>query len=341
MFAQFEKYEFHLKEIAIAFLGGMNSAESALDHFVDKDSQGVCSSDSFQGARDILKRVTRLMRFLACLFITTDTDRQRLEHLGLDELNPAEDVVWLVGFFVSNAEPKKQSALERSFSEIISKSPEWTQLCDETMRTAVSAVKLRPERNRAVDTMKKLLSDELELTTERLEEINSVASKVIEGMRRPDSKELCILVAKLLGQQTNLLLQGKVNGDKVTSRWVMALLNGLKSLKSVAGASDMANALQKWMTNNSKTTALSDLCEMANTYSATTGVADLAAVQAVLTRVQGVQIPEGRHDIVDASASLVALSLRGLVLEAFTFVEWGLMGGSGWVYLHLSTFSTK
>lgn len=316
MFAQFEKFEFHLKEIAVALLGGIRTAETTLDHFVEKDSEGVCSSESFQEVRDTLKRVTRLMRFLACLFITTETDRQQLEHLELSELNPAEDVVWLVGFSASNAEPKKQSALERSFSEIISKSPEWTQLCDETMRTAVTAVKLNPERNRAVDTAKRLLGGELELTTERLEELNSVVSQVIEGMRRPDSKELCILIAKLLGHQTNLLLQGKVQIDKVTSRWVMALFNGLKNLKTVAGASDMAASLQKWMTDNSKATALTDLCEMAKTYSATTGVADLAAVQAVLARVQGVQLPEERQDIMEAAASLVALSLRALVLEA-------------------------
>ena len=314
MFAQFEKYQFHLKEIATAFLLNLDSAERCLDSLVERDSLGLLQSDCFGQIRDELKRLAKIMRFLACLFITSDEDRQKLSIAGLSDLSPASDVVWLAGFAASG-ERSTLYSLERSFSEIISKSQEWTSLCDEVMRTAVTSVKARPARDRVVSSLKKYLEGTLELTSSRLEEINTEAAQVITGMRKADTTEMCTLMAKVVGNRAQMLLEGKVKADEVCSRWVKGLFNALRTLKVVAGAHDMALQLEKWMTEHSKQMALSDLLEMTQSRSCQ-GMADLGEVQALMVRVQGVKIPEDREDLRNSAARLLIMAMVALNMEA-------------------------
>ena len=295
----------HLKILAWQFLKNLGPCKAALESLQADDSDGFVCAEHFADLIKVLDRIAAIMKFMAVSLFTTHDMSDFNDEVGLT-LKPSEDAVWLAGY-------TGKSPLERGLSDIVKTSGAWTSITDELVKTAGSSTKLRPEMDRAVETLQNIKDGKLELTQARLDDLNHLFPQLQSGMRRCDLEEAKQLMVSALTANADSCMEPEDGGDgKVSSKFVSALLKGLKIFSNVPGLTTKAEALEKWMTAHVKEMALNDLVDLA-----APGFLDhLEPVQALVTKLAKVTIPDDRPECGLAACRLLNFALNHLIAEA-------------------------
>ena len=300
MFVNPDKYSDHLRTLATVVLRRFSSAEAALHSLQAEDADSFVDSKAFVAVTDALVRVQKIMRFIACLLLTP-SDCQEFK------LDPGEDTVFLVTF-------SGKELLERGIAEIVGKNAGWSKLVEEVARTAASSLRLRPQRDRALESLKNIKSGEAEMTQDKLDEFNILLPELRSGMRACEVDEVEALLFEQVQHQVSMLLKNEIDIRK-GSNLVNALCKSCKVFSAKPGMNTQEKELIAWMTSNKQDIALNALLEKSDEFEKS-GVADLEAVQSLMANLNKVVIAENRPDLLRAAKVLLNTSFRALITEA-------------------------
>ena len=276
------------------------SVHICVEQLKAKDGEGNVPADAFSSLTDAAERVTKIMRFVGCLL------NMKIEDSHVDPWAPA-DVLWLVGY-------RGKQYPEKSLQDGIQNSTRLQTLCDEVVRTASTAVKLQPEKDRVMDTLQKIFSGELDPSAERLEGIVSVLPDLRKGIRQNEMQGINSTALEVFTSQGREILEGKA-GARVTTRWVGALVKGLSILHDMPGTTDLHDELMTWMSQHRCDTAFSDLVDLAKGWN-DTGLADIGSVQEIMGQLQRTKIDKANLEHLWSVVVMLVTTLRTHNAEA-------------------------
>ena len=293
MFTKVEQYTNHLRILAKALSNDETSCFEALDALRGKDSEGFVSEEAYEAVTASCGRVQKICRFI-------------LGMLDINSTVSTQDVLWLVSY------TGQGQALEKNLSELVRQ--HWNVMADEYVRTAATSVKLRPERDRTLQTLQGLENGSIQLTTERLEQLTDAIKAITSGMRKLEVRDLNTLLRKVLTSEADAILANShLESDlRLRTRWVSALICALKQVE----LADHAARVTQWMTENQQAMSLADLVDLSHLGEKDGGLVSSDAIQPLLNRLSKVVIPEDKHEVLVAAQKLVVQFLRGVIKEA-------------------------
>ena len=305
------KFKVHLKWIALIILEGIQHSRAWIDSVKEQDTDNLVEEECFNEMNDSLGRLKKIMRFVGCLL--SDEASAETKDLDLDlEFDPSTDIMWLVSY--------RGKGLEKNLSEIVH-GQEWTAICDDVVRTADSAVRLKPQCARAMETLEALPEGRLFLITlERFQELIELTPQLLQGMRRSQADVFCSAFRQALVLSAEDLASGKQQASAVGTKRVEHLLGGLKVVSHIPGTDSVAEKLRTWMTQNAMAMAWSHFHELAQEFDES-GVADVQKVLEAMGKLQKQAIPEGEDHLVTDARKLLIATFRGFTMEA----RWALV----------------
>eukprot|EP00435_Cladocopium_sp_Y103_P052701 s399_g16.t1 len=306
MFIEPNKFGEHLRSIALLFLKAMDSAKKGIHSFQLQDSENFVPTSAFESVTDGLDRVEKVMRFIGSLLFKPKQFDQIAKLVRSTPLDASQDCLWLVGF-------SGKQQLEKGLQEIIAKSSQWSKLVDEVVKTASSSLKLKPQRDRAMETLLRIQSGQIDLSSERLEELNKLFPELMNGMRACDLEDINHLMMEQVTTLADALLEGKVEVAEGSKR-VHALIKAFKVFSHEPGAVLMGKKLVAWMTEHEQEIVLNDLAVMAKDFEED-GATSLEDVQKLMARLNKVTIPKDRDDLRLSARKLLNASFRALIAE--------------------------
>ncbi len=294
------KYSDHLRTLATLVLRRFSSAEAALHSLQADDADSFVDAKAFVAVTEALNRVQKVMRFIASLLLTPSASQEF-------KLDPGEDTVFLVTF-------SGKELLERGLAEIVAKNLGWTKLVEEVARTAASSLRLRPQRDRALESLKNIKSGEAVMSQDKLDEFNQLLPELRSGMRACEVEEVEALLFEQVQHNISMLLKNEIDIRKGSSL-VHSLCKSCKVFSAKPGMNTQEKDVIAWMTSNQQDIALHDLLEKSQQFESS-GVADLEAVQSLMVHLNKVVIPESSPDFLRAARVLLNTSFRALIKEA-------------------------
>ena len=282
----------------------LGPSRKALAALRAEDPDCCVDEKSFENVMSSMERIEKLMKFTASLLLTSQERIVLANDCGLT-LSPSEDAVYLVGY-------AGKKSLEKGLAEITQSNTTWKVLIEDVVRTANTSLKLKPEMDRIIDTLDGIESSGT-LPTSRLQELNEVMPKLQSGMRRCDVQPVEDKMVKVLIHQADVLMAGK--HPEPSTGFVEALSCGLKTLSRIPGTTTKLDAVQAWMTQNSKDMSINDFAQLANEVRST-GVVSLEKVQAVMSKMAKVRFAEDRKDLFSAAKVMLNASFQALITEA-------------------------
>ena len=297
IFIEIQDHMAHMKIFAARCLTEIDNCEGAMSRLGERDSNALLGHDWASDMDTSLSRVRKLMRFLAYMCRNDETSATL-------DLNPQQDVMWLVSYSGKNA-------MEKGFSEILHQQP-WLQICDEAVRTATTSVGLRPQRDRAVASLDGLDNGSLwGLSTHRLEELVNLVPQLISGMRKAEVDPFCLKFRNAMITSFEDMETGRRTPAEVGTKFVSLLVAGLNHLKHIAGTDTLAASLREWMTKHSIEMSWNEFEELA-TDSQASGVCSMPSLQEVMLKLQKQDMPQ---QFLKSAKSLIVTGLRGFVAE--------------------------
>lgn len=306
MFIEPTKFGEHLRSIALLILKAMDSAKKGIHSFQLLDSESFVPALAFESVTDAVGRVEKVMRLIGSLLFKPKQFEQISQLVNCKPLDASEDALWLAGF------SGKQS-FEKGLQEIMGKNAQWSKLVDEVVKTASSALKLKPHRDRALETLLKIKSGEIDLSAERLEEFNKLFPDLLNGMRACELDDLVQLMMEQVTALAEALLGGKVDVAEGSKR-VHSLIKAFKVFSHEPGAVLMGKKLVAWMTEHEKEIVLNDLLAMSQDFEED-GATSLEDVQKLMARLNKVTIPKDREDLRLSARKLLNAAFRALIAE--------------------------
>ena len=300
MFVNPSGFACHLKALAIVILKRLPSSRNAVAAFQEEDPDNFIDRKYFASINEALTRLEKIMRFIG------STLCKPTEAHGLD-LNPADDSVWMATY-------SGKLQLEKGLSEIVQKSPHWSKSVDEIARTAASSMRLRPERDRVLESLQNIGNGTLQITSEKLEEFNKIFPDFHTGMRACDIEDINMLMITEITKLVNGLLRDEMEIAQ-GSKLVHALLKSLKVFSMWPGMTEKSKEVEAWMTKHQQDIALVSLLEASKQFESS-GVADLTTVQEVMSRLQKVVISQDQPEYIRAARTLLNTAFRGVIKEA-------------------------
>ena len=298
----------HLKALSFLILKAMDPARKSLASVQSQDPDSFVEANAFERVTQSLNRVERIARFMGSLLFKPHQLIQLDEHMSSGApLDASEDSVWLVGY------TGKQN-LEKGLHEIVGKTPFWSKLVDEVVRTASSTLRLRPHRDRAAETLAKIEAGDMEMNSVRLESLAAVFGELHSGMRACEVEDVNNKMLEQMHKIAKSLIKGEVDVGQ-GSKLVHALMKAFKVFSAWPGSTDKIKDLSTWMTANEKEMTLEDLMSLSEK-SEVAGVANLDDVQAIMGKLNKVTLPQERPELILAAKRLLNTSLRAVIAEA-------------------------
>ena len=301
------KFKKHLKTVALLCLKGIHSARKALDSFQARDPNSFVAVAGFQAATQSLDRVEKVARFMGSLLFRPDQFDSISETTSATPLNPADDSVAIVGY-------TGKEALEKGLKELVAKTVEWSTTVNEVVKTSASSLKLRPQKERAMETLLKIKADPTLWSPERLEELCALFPEMLSGMRAIETEDVTNLMIEQVHLLADSLLADQLDVVK-GSRLAQTLLRAFQVFSARAGSTEKAREVTKWMQAHEGDLVLSDLMQVADKVTSE-GVSDLVEVQALMVRLSKVVVPSDRRDLTEATRKMPNTSFRALIAEA-------------------------
>ena len=301
MFTQIQDYPDHLKALATTFLNGLDQCEPTLDTLKEKNSHDLVSDEAFGELESALARVRKLMRFVGSVCCIDEID-------GTSDFkfNPKEDMMWLVSY-------KGKEDLESGLAEIVLSNTAWQEITDEVVRTATTSMALRPERDRALETLNGMGDSKLfSVSAERLSELIQLTPRLKSGMRQAEVSTFMTKFLSAINESVEDLLSGEKSVKAIGSKFVHLLMSAANCFTHVPGTTTTIDKLRVWMTKHNQDIAWSDLAELAKRGSIGGGITT-QEVADVLSKLQKQKPPP---ELLFDVKTLLAVSFHTFVKEA-------------------------
>lgn len=305
MIVSLDEFKGTLTDFIHGLLRAVHAAHTLTAKLKERDTADLVSPEVYDAFTEGLERVTKLARFIGTLL--------NLYPEELHQALGAQDILYIVHY-------KGKLFPEKSFQDLMLTNQNLGQMCDEIIRTASTTMKYGPEKDRQIESVTGMIDRSIPVTSTRLEALLSVLPDLQKGIRKVEMKPLMDKVATLFVGQARAVLTGDTSG--LNTRFGTSLINGLIVLKDVPGCSDLCEELRGWMTKNKKETCLHDLIDAAEVTSTSGGgVADLDAVQQLMSQLQKVKLNVNSSALIDlkqchAAMSLLVACMRSYIVEA-------------------------
>ena len=286
-----------------------------MEAFQERDPDNFVDVKGFEAMSEALNRIEKVARFLGSLLFMPAQFAHVAEVVSGAPLNPADDSVAIVGY-------SGRFALEKGLKELVAKNVEWSATVNEVVKTADSSTKLRPQRDRALESLQNIKAGKVEWSPERLDDLCKLFPELLCGMRAVEIEDVTHLMVEQVHCLASSLLEGKMEVVQ-GSRLVQGLLTAFKLFSDRAGSTEKASQVMSWMAANESALVLSDLLQLAGKVTAD-GVSDLDEVQALMARLGKRAVPNDRADLIEAARKILNTSFRALVAEAWWILFWSL-----------------
>ena len=182
MFTEPAKYSHHLKALSCGFLQSLISSRKAVTSLQAQDTESQVQGVWFERLSTALERSEKVMKFIGSLLMSSLERQTFCEQSGLS-FSPSEDVLWLAAY-------NGKQPLEKGLLEIATASQIWKRNMDELVKTADSSLRLQPEMERTLTTLKAIASGEMQLSLQKLKDLNEKFPQLLSGLRACDMENL-------------------------------------------------------------------------------------------------------------------------------------------------------
>lgn len=193
----------------------------------------------------------------------------------------------------------------------------WKTTCDEILRTATSSTRLRPSFQRLRDLLKNHADGKTSIQLSRIRSLCAEFQECRQGMRYQEIKDVEHMCLKLLHEKTADIITfdpETVVEEKITTRDIEALLAGLQTFKTSPNVLTQISELKKWLNEQSKYMAWSDLVDF-SVACLQTDRCDLDQLAELMQRCAALQVPKDKFADVFYVAGILLTALRAFITE--------------------------